>query len=417
MKIGFTLLCSLVLLRVSAQNNNSPYSLMGIGDLEDGFMNRTTGLGSTGISYRNNRSLITNNPAALSALDNQWFCGELGVKGKFVTYSGTPVSPTAKTSSDITFKHFVLGTKIFKHWGSAAGLTPYSSENFQYNGEKLLGYQGAQIPYYNEGYGGLNRVFWANGYEFFHHLSLGITSSYIFGSINNKSILQGPTGSAIYLSKNEQTFYSNFYFDYGLQYYGALSKHWDFSIGLVYANQGWMNTDHYITVLNIDSMTLRTKEDIGTYTIPTSYGAGLSITHNKKYTFLADYRFQNWGINHSNSSGFVYENSQRASVGFEISHKKIFYNTVFETNYFQFGAYYNKSYVVVNGTPIEDMGLTAGMGLSSMRTRTFELGLNVVLQYGIRGTTENNLIKENYGTISFIFSFRDFWYTKGRRFD
>ena len=415
MKIFLTILFSVViLLKGAAQNNNSPYSTLGLGDLEDGFVNRTTGLSSTGIAYRHNSNLITNNPAALSALDNQWFAGEIGIKAKFISYSGTPVSSTNSTSSDITFKRFTLGTKLFKHWGSAVGLAPYSTENYEYTGVKPLGYGGDLIPSYNEGYGGINKVFWSNGYEFFNHLSIGITSSYLFGSINTKNVIQGSPGSAIYLSKNDRTFYSNFYFDYGVQYYTALNKHWDISLGLVYANQGWLNTEHQITVLDIDSVAIRSKEDVGTFTIPASYGAGISITRNKKYTFLADYRFQEWGSQRSNTSNFTYENSERASVGFEISNKKTAYNTQFETSFIQAGLYYSKSYLVINGKPIEDMGVTAGFGVNAKRS---PLSLNVSLQYGIRGTTDNNLVKENYFGASFIFSYRDFWYTKGRKFD
>ena len=415
MKIFLTILFSVViLLKGAAQNNNSPYSTLGLGDLEDGFVNRTTGLSSTGIAYRHNRNLITNNPAALSALDNQWFAGEIGIKAKFISYSGTPVSSTNSTSSDITFKRFTLVTKLFKHWGSAVGLAPYSTENYEYTGVKPLGYGGDLIPSYNEGYGGINKVFWSNGYEFFNHLSIGITSSYLFGSINTKNVIQGSPGSAIYLSKNDRTFYSNFYFDYGVQYYTALNKHWDISLGLVYANQGWLNTEHQITVLDIDSVAIRSKEDVGTFTIPASYGAGISITRNKKYTFLADYRFQEWGSQRSNTSNFTYENSERASVGFEISNKKTAYNTQFETSFIQAGLYYSKSYLVINGKPIEDMGVTAGFGVNAKRS---PLSLNVSLQYGIRGTTDNNLVKENYFGASFIFSYRDFWYTKGRKFD
>ena len=415
MKIFLTILFSVViLLKGAAQNNNSPYSTLGLGDLEDGFVNRTTGLSSTGIAYRHSRNLITNNPAALSALDNQWFAGEIGIKAKFISYSGTPVSSTNSTSSDITFKRFTLGTKLFKHWGSAVGLAPYSTENYEYTGVKPLGYGGDLIPSYNEGYGGINKVFWSNGYEFFNHLSIGITSSYLFGSINTKNVIQGSPGSAIYLSKNDRTFYSNFYFDYGVQYHTALNKHWDISLGLVYANQGWLNTEHQITVLDIDSVAIRSKEDVGTFTIPASYGAGISITRNKKYTFLADYRFQEWGSQRSNTSNFTYENSERASVGFEISNKKTAYNTQFETSFIQAGLYYSKSYLVINGKPIEDMGVTAGFGVNAKRS---PLSLNVSLQYGIRGTTDNNLVKENYFGASFIFSYRDFWYTKGRKFD
>jgi len=54
-------LLTLISLGGMAQGNFSPYSQMGLGDIEDGFYNRTTGLGNTGIAYRSNRFLINNN--------------------------------------------------------------------------------------------------------------------------------------------------------------------------------------------------------------------------------------------------------------------------------------------------------------------------------------------------------------------
>jgi hypothetical protein len=396
-----------------AQNNNSPYSIHAIGDITDNIINRTSGMASTGIAYRNNRYLITNNPAALSALDNQFFAGEIGVNGQYIDYSGDPVSQTNHQSSDITFKRFTLGTKIFRHWGSAVGLVPFSEENYEYSGTRPIGYNGGTLPTYDQGYGGINKVFWANGYEFFHHLSVGITTSYLFGSINNKNIVLGQ-GTSVYLSKNNSTFYNNLYVDYGLQYYGSVNAHWDFALGAVFANQTALNTETNINVLNLDSNVLRNTQSFGTYNIPVSYGLGLSITKDKKYTFLADYKFQNWSDLTTSTGDFFYKNSQRASVGFEISKKKIAYNTLYETNFFQAGFYYNKTYLIVNGTPIDDIGGSVGMGVNSRRT---PLSFMVVLQYGIKGTTQNNLLRENYVNLSFIFSVREFWYTQGRKFD
>jgi hypothetical protein len=414
MRIWLTITFSVMLVLAGfGQNNNSPYSIHALGDLTDNIINRTSGLASTGLAYRNNRNLITNNPASLSALDNQFFIGEVGVNSKFVDYSGNAVSQTNHQSSDITFKRFSVGTKIFKHWGSAAGLVPYSEENYEYSGFQPIGYGGGQVPSYNQGYGGINKVFWANGYEFFHHLSIGITTSYLFGSINNNNIILGQ-GSSIYLSKTYNTSYSNFYLDYGLQYYGSISKHWDFTIGATYANQTALNTETNINVLNLDSSVLRNKTTWGTYNLPMSYGLGFSITKDKKYTLLADYKFQNWSSLSASTGGFFYENSQRASVGLEISNKKVVYNTLYETSFYQAGFYYNKSYLIVNGTPIIDVGGSLGMGVNSKRS---PLSFIFVLQYGIRGTTTNNLLRENYVVASFIFSFREFWYTKGRKFD
>jgi hypothetical protein len=396
-----------------AQNNNSPYSIHALGDITDNTVNRTTGLGSTGIAYRNNRYLITNNPAALSGLDNQFFAGELGINAQYVNYSGNSVSQAEHESTDITFKRFELGTKIFRHWGSSVGLVPYSEENYEYSGTRPIGYNGGTLPSYDQGYGGLNKVFWANGYEFFNHLSVGITTSYLYGSINNKDILLGQ-GSAVYLSKNNSTFYSNFFVDYGIQYYGSINKHWDFVIGATYSNQTSMNTETNITVLNIDSTVLRNTTTVGTYNIPTSYGVGISLTRNKKYTFLADYKFQNWASLRSATGDYSYENSQRASVGFEISNKKIAYNTLYETSFFQAGLFYNRSYLIVNGTPIDDIGASVGLGVNSKRS---PLSVDIVLTYGIKGTVSNALIRQNYVNASFIFSLREFWYTHGRKFE
>ena len=116
------------------QTNNQPYSIHAIGDITDNIINRTSGMASTGLAYRNNRYIITNNPASLSAMDNQFFAGEIGVNGQYIDYSGNGVSNTNHQSSDITFKRFSLGTKIFRHWGSAVGLVPYSEENYEYSG-------------------------------------------------------------------------------------------------------------------------------------------------------------------------------------------------------------------------------------------------------------------------------------------
>ena len=340
--------------------------------------------------------------------------GEIGVNAKYIDYSGVPVSQTNHQSSDITFKRFALGTKIFKRWGSSVGLVPYSEENYEYSGSRPIGGNaGIQIPTYDEGYGGINKVYWANGYQVTKHLSLGITASYLFGSINNKNIIFGQ-GTSVYLSKSNSTFFNNINLDYGLQYFTSLNSHWDISLGAIYSNQQSLYTTSNITVVNLDSNVLRTKESVGSYTIPTSYGFGFTVTRDKKYTLLADYKFQNWSSLRTSTGDFMYENSQRASIGFEYSKKKIAYNTLYETTFYQAGFYYNRTYLMVNGTEIDDIGGSVGIGTNSKRS---PLSFIFVLQYGIKGTAYNNLIRENYVNASFIFSFRDFWYTQGRKFE
>jgi hypothetical protein len=399
-----------------AQTNNSPYSILGIGDLEDNAFNRTSGMASTGIAYRSPRNLINNNPASLSGLENQFFDGEISIRGKFVAYSGNSVNPNYNSSTDITFRKFALGTKIFKHWGSSIGLTPYSSENYEFNAPVIItGTNNEVANSYSQGYGSINRAYFANGYEFFHHLSVGVTVSYIFGSINEKNILQNPSLPSAYVSTNNQLSLQNVLVDYGLQYYGKINKHFDYIIGGTFSNKTDMQAESSVLILAIDSSQLLNQvTKVSTFTLPVSYGIGASITKDKKYTLLFDYKAQNWGALKYTGFNYALQNSQRYSLGFEISHKKAAYNTVYEASYLHLGLYYYNTYLNVYGQPIKDMGITAGFGINSKRN---PLSYAVSLQYGQKGTEVNQLIKEKYAALTIVLSYRDLWFTKGRKFN
>src|SRR5579871_107284 len=119
-------------LGMMAQNNNAPYSQLGLGDLDDGFYNRTSGLANTGIAYRSNRFLINNNPASFSGLADQYFTMEIGLRGQYIGYAGTQVNVASTESADITFRKLILGIKLTKHWGSSIGILPYSTQNYEF---------------------------------------------------------------------------------------------------------------------------------------------------------------------------------------------------------------------------------------------------------------------------------------------
>jgi hypothetical protein len=400
-------------LAIRAQTNNSPYSILGIGDIEDSYFNRTTGMANTGIAYRSNINLINNNPASFSALEKQFFIGEIGIRGTFIQYYGSPTDPLNNTSFDITFRRFVIGTKITKHWGSSVGLVPFSSENYEFNSlQPVSGTIGETANANSTGYGGINRVYWANAYEFFNHLSLGIDASYLFGSMNQKTILQNTTS---YLSTNTNTTFNAFYFNYGLQYYTKPNRNWAFGLGATFANKTELNPNYSVIILAIDSSQLYNKPQAPiNYLLPVNYTVGLSLTKDRKYTIVADYKYQGWSA--LNYSGFNYslQDSRRYSVGFEISKKRSSYNTLYETSYFQAGLYYGNSYVNVYGQSILDMGGTIGFGINSKRT---PLSYAATLQYGVKGSESNNLIQERYVNFTILISYRDIWYTKGRKFD
>lgn len=425
LSIIFTLL-TLTSLGVMAQNNFQPYSQFGFGEIDDGFYNRTSGLAETGIGYRSPRYLINNNPASFSALANQYFTMELSLRGTFINYAGTPVAPAGTESGDLTFRRLVMGIKAAKWWGTSAGLVPFATQNYEFSiPYNVLGTNEIVANQYYQGHGSVNKAYWANSFEFFHHFSIGVEAAYIFGDLNQKYILQNPTTGASEASSQNDIYLQNLRMTYGAQLYGRIGKHWDYVLGGVYEQKaGLLASPNQSVGTGTDTATAQggglynaQSPDYYMY-LPNSFGGGLSLTHNHHYTWVADYRYSNWnGVQRENTyPGQDYNiiSSYRASAGFEMSKKRVLYNNLIELSYFQSGVYYGKNYLQINGTQIQDMGVTVGIGVNSLKT---PLAYNLIFNYGIKGTTANNLIRENYMNLELILNYGTIWFTKGRKFD
>jgi hypothetical protein len=402
-----------------AQGNFSPYSQFALGDLDDNYYNRTSGMANTGLAYRSNRFLINNNPASLSALTNQYLVVEMGIRGSLVNYYGQPVDPTSNQSGDITFRKLSVGIKLARHWGSSFGLTPYATQNYEFNVPADLGtVTGQTANNFFSGHGSVNKVYWANSYDFFNHVSIGVDAGYLFGQLEQKNNLQNFVSGPTLISTTNDISLSNLYMGYGLQIYGKVGKHWEYSLGGTFSPRTDLFAEATRQALNSDSVPVANETLSRSYQpIAMTWGAGFSITKDHKYTFLADYKYQDWGsLNQAanTSNGYALINSNKVSAGLEISKKKVLYNSLVELHYFQAGVYYGDSYLQVFGQPIRDYGITAGIGVNSLKN---PLAYTIVLQYGIRGTQINNLIEERYTNVTFTLNYGAILFTKGRKYD
>ncbi len=397
---------------LTAQDINKPYSIIGIGDLETNFFNRSSGMGSTGISMRSGRNMYQENPASYSALDNQFFNFELAAQGKSVKYAGDNVDPLNNSNSDFTIKKGAAGFKITKHWGMGVGLMPYSSISYLFNLTKSI--QGTNSTYQAsyQGNGGINNVYWSNGYQLGKHFSVGVNTSFFFGSVTQAEVIQPDvtTGS---ITSTKNIYIHDFHLDYGLQYFTAINKRFDLNIGGIFSNRTNLRSQYTLLVTNTDGSTVKNEilQD-SKYTLPITYGAGISVTRDKQLTFAADYRYQNWSALRSLYNNQVV-NSQRYSLGVQYSKFKNVNNYLYEKNYIQAGIFLNNSYINVNNRQISDYGVTIGGGVPV----SGRININMSLEVGARGTTQDALIKEKYSQITIAISYRDLWYTKGKKYD
>jgi hypothetical protein len=87
---------------------------------------------------------------------------------------------------------------------------------------------------------------------------------------------------------------------------------------------------------------------------------------------------------------------------------------------YRLGAYYSKNYLLIRDQNINNWGLTAGIGIPLIHSVSYSM-LNISFEYGSRGTTANNLLKETYTGIHVGIAvcpgrFADRWFVK-RKYD
>ena len=135
---------------------------------------------------------------------------------------------------------------------------------------------------------------------------------------------------------------------------------------------------------------------------------GLSYLHQNRYRFLGDFVFENWG----NLKPFVLDpvtlrNSYRTSIGFEAIPEKGA-DTFWKRIFYRAGLAYNSTYYQINGVGINEVLMSGGVGLPMGP----ESWLNISLQVGMRGTTDNNLQKDIIVRLSVAVSASELWFLK-----
>jgi len=415
--IGIVLLMTICgLEKAAAQNNNSPYSLLGLGDIEKSTFDRGTGMGHTGIALATdsvNRYLYHSNPAAFSGLQNEWFHVEIAARYKGVNYSGTPItSASANQSSDLQFKKLAIAMKLKPRWGVSVGLLPFSSSNYSFYSTKYLGGTNASYPVYKEGTGSVNQFYLTNSFKLSEKLSIGLQTSFLFGSLTRVETEEtGIPDSTIATTNNIAV--ASFYFKGGVQYNTRITKRWSLFAGATASLKSPIKATSTVTTVDGNTViknTATTKNDY--FNLPLMVAGGLAAKLDRKYVFAVDYNYQGW--DGMSASGYQLVNSNKIAAGFEYKNNRSFRELYYEKYFLQAGAFYSNSYLKVYGQQINDYGITFGGGFNSAKSN---LALSMSLEIGQRGTTKSGLIKENYTQFNLTVAYRDFWFVKVKRYD
>lgn len=406
--VSFCLLFSVA--SAAQEGTASPYSYYGIGDVRFKGTAENRAMGGLGIL---NDSIHINlqNPAAYSALKLTTFT----VGGSHST-TNFRTNSAAEKATRTTVDYLAIAFPAGK-FGVGFGLIPYSSVGYKIR-NIATDSETASRQYTGEG--GMNKVFLGAGYSITKNFSFGVDMNYNFGNVETKNLYSVP---GVYLGTRElnTSDLSGFNVNLGLIYNAKINKKYDFLASVTYtpeSNLKSVNERKIATVLiYTDREELADSErtiDVGNsdLTLPSKLAFGAGFGEKKQWFVGAEVTLQKsseFGSRFNDISNISYEDSKRFSLGGYFTPNINSYSSYFQKITYRAGLRYENTGLVVSNTAIKDYGMSLGLGLP---VGGIFSSLNVGFEYGRRGTTGANLVKEIYGNVFVSLSLSDRWFVK-----
>jgi long-subunit fatty acid transport protein len=422
LKLLLTGLLLPVFLANAQVNTSSPYSRFGFGELRHPGFTSNLSMGGSGIALRIPNQVNYINPASYTSLDSLSFIFDFGLNASYTLYK---TNLNESQLSNYNIDHIAISFPITSWWKSSIGITPFSSVGYNIKEQRLLPDIGL-TDFYFIGSGGLSKFYIGNGFNLLKGLSVGFNLSYLFGNQNNAHSVHFTNDpySAITELHNLLNIKGIIY-DLGMQYSKTFSEKYIITLGVIYNTETKLKGTNNITNINrfpgnqfltadsivVNPIYLLNADTLkGKINYPHNIGFGLSLGIKDKLILTGEYSTQEWSklSMMGKSDSLVNSNSMNVGLEFTPGNSGSVVKYINRIHY-RIGGYYSNSYLRFQNNQIKDYAITLGLGFPFKNTKTtFNLGFI----YGQRGALKNNLIKENYGIVSFSMTFHDFWFLK-----
>ncbi len=418
-KLQILLIITVLSLNISAQTGiNSPYSRYGLGQLNGENLNTPAmSMGGLSIAVHDPTAINPANPASYGSLDSSAFLFEMGVTGNITNLKTTQLS---ESGYDATLSYIFIGFPITQWWRTGIGIMPYSK--IGYNIEATIEVENfSDVVHSFTGDGGLNQIFFGNGFNVSKNFRAGIDITYLFGQSSRTSMIYYPDSVFIFGTKVQSDVRGGgFILDYGLQYDIDINSTTQATIGLTYANKFDLNAKRsYLSttitggyngeVENVKDTIEYISDEKGSVVVPQRFGLGFAVRKEGRWLVGADFEWQNWKEFGSFGVADTLSNSWHVTLGGEFIPDHTNISSLFKRMTYRAGLRYNQSYLNFSGTNINEFGISFGVGFPMKKSKT---GIDLGFEIGRRGTTDNNLIQENFANILLGISIQENWFHK-----
>jgi hypothetical protein len=384
----------------------SPYSRYGYGLVRDHATSAQRAMGGVGYAMSGGRQINVMNPASYAAVDSMTFLFDMGLD---LTYLKSTDGDEAGSNFGGGLDYITMQFPLCRYMGASIGLVPFTSVGYAF-GSTID--NGAAT---HSGSGGINELYVGVAGRPFKGFTLGANISYLFGTTINDSYAVGDATTLF----ERVIQVRDWRVQLGLQYGVNIGRRHRVSAGLTYTPGKTLLGHAWAIQYEVSSTTTVTPDTLSTttlkdkYSLPSSWGAGLSYEFDKRLLVEFDYTYQNWrdakytALEGMDKLSFNNRFKAAAGVQFVPRHRG---NYMQRINY-RIGGYSSRDYLTVLGNNIREYGLSCGLGMPLNTTKTM---VNIGFEYVHRKGTPNPLIKENYFNITVGINFHQLWFDQNK---
>lgn len=403
----FILYCIVVMcsVKAGAQNVSSPYSILGIGDIETYDYGRYSASGGAAVARREAGFYNFANPASLTVMPYKAINLDLAFRGRVSKFKLTGTDTFTLPSKDVVVKRATIAFKVTPKVGFSFGIKPFSSVNYQYTGTSAIADGNAAFLKYTDGSGGINQTYFSIAKQIKKRLSVGATASWLFGALQSSTNYYNPT-LGLDVLRTENNFYNAAGLQGGIQYHSLYSKKWQHTLGATataYTKLKGQNTTEYVE----SSTLLKTLDPVNIqFKMPVTVSAGYSVANKNGISFHLQGTYNKWATQKLNYTNSFTKDAYSFNAGMEYSKRITGPEVSLEKYYLAWGVKMEQSYLAINNRQLNDFAATLGAGKNLSRL----LSVNAGIEVGKKGKASLNQIQENYFQFNVGITLKDIWY-------
>ena len=405
----------------------SPYSIFGVGDMATPGSAYNKSMAGVGIASRNHRFLNPLNPAAVTARDSLAFMADYSIIQDNKIFRQGDMRSASNTAN---IGNLMLSFPIWRSSAMMVGIMPLSSTGYGYSYDvidpAIIGRTG-NINYIAAGQGSIYQLFASAGVTFWRRLSLGAEFIYYFGKTEKTFIKYFTDASYNGASNGHILQLQAPAGKFGLQYEQPLDSKASLTLGATYRMAaklgGYTESYRYSTgTAAADTLYYRKGSPDGV-TLASEKGVGLCFRYADKFMAEFDYTRSDWrssGLDKAEAftgntvagagrSVFTTSLSEAYRLGFEYVPNRSDIRYYWRRITYRAGAYWKNEYYLLDGNPVNAVGITLGATLPVFRWYN---GITFGMDFGQRGSLKGDMIRERYINFSVGFNLFDIWFQK-----